>query len=203
MPVVCGWAALGPGAWAAAGVRCGGFGDGRYTLAMSELATIIERTKAIESKLVRRLGATGRGLHEKVDSVQGKLDPATVRACRFIATIRNKTVHEDGFAPTRTEMKSFVERCDEVERSLGGGLRRRTGLLAVLAWTSAAAGLLFAAVLMVVVRPLRDWLSPPPPVRPLLDDVKVAGIVTVAVIALTIVLAVWIRVRARGRQRRR
>lgn len=168
---------------------------------MSELATIIERTKAIESGLVRRFGATGRGLHEKVDSVQGKLDPATVRACRFIATIRNKTVHEDGFAPTRTEMKSFVERCDEVERSLGGGLRPRAGLLGMFAWTSAAAVLLFAAMLMLVVRPLRDWLSPPPPARPLLEDAKVAGVVTLAVIVLTIVLAVWIRVRVRGRSR--
>lgn len=162
---------------------------------MSHLETIVARSKAIESGLASRFGATGRGLHEKLDSVQGKLDPATVRAGRFIATIRNKTLHEDGFSPSEADMQSFVARCDEVDRAvgLGRGLKPRTNPLHTPLLALGAAVLLFVAILIIVVRPFRNWLNPPPPVRSLVDDMKVSAIVTLGVIVATIVLAVVLR----------
>ena len=42
-------------------------------------------------------GAKGKGLHEKASSVQQMLRPDLVRKIRYLATIRNKLVHERGF----------------------------------------------------------------------------------------------------------
>lgn len=57
---------------------------------------IIELSKSIESAL-ERLGAQGRGLHEKLSSVSKYFDEKTIRTIRKIATIRNKAVHEVGY----------------------------------------------------------------------------------------------------------
>lgn len=67
---------------------------------------IINKAKKIESKLVE-LGAEGRGLHDKITSIEGKFDPKTVKAIRFIATIRNRYIHEDGFELTPDLSESF------------------------------------------------------------------------------------------------
>lgn len=58
----------------------------------------IEASRELEGLLTKHFDAEGKGLHEKVSSVQHKLDPALVKRLRWIATMRNKTVHEDGKA---------------------------------------------------------------------------------------------------------
>ena len=64
-----------------------------------ELLFIIESVKRIETLLAQRHGATGRGLHTKVDSVREALPADLVKQLRWIATMRNKTMHEEGFFP--------------------------------------------------------------------------------------------------------
>ncbi|HEY1191925.1 MAG TPA: hypothetical protein VGE74_30120, partial [Gemmata sp.] len=61
---------------------------------MSDIELAVTRTKALESLLEQALGATGKGLHEKVTSVQARLSPGLVKKLRFVATVRNKIVHE-------------------------------------------------------------------------------------------------------------
>lgn len=84
---------------------------------MSDIELAVTRTKALEALLEQALGATGKGLHEKVSSVQAKLPPPLVRKLRFVATVRNKIVHESGY--TRIDDRpGFVRACDEAEAEL-------------------------------------------------------------------------------------
>lgn len=73
---------------------------------MGQIEKAISYSKKIESLLVNKLGAQGRGLHEKVSSVETQLPREMVRSIRFIATLRNKLVHEEGFRID--DMSNFV-----------------------------------------------------------------------------------------------
>jgi len=64
---------------------------------MSTIETAVRAARELESVLETQLGAVGRGLHEKVDSVQARLPPDLLGTLRRIATIRNRAVHEHGF----------------------------------------------------------------------------------------------------------
>lgn len=67
--------------------------------------TILDYSTQIESLLVD-LGAIGRGMHEKLDSIESIISPSMVRKIRWLATIRNKAVHEANFC---TDLDNFVE----------------------------------------------------------------------------------------------
>jgi hypothetical protein len=54
---------------------------------------VIKTSKELEGFLVSEFGATGKGLHEKISSVQTQLTPQLVKRMRYLATIRNKVVH--------------------------------------------------------------------------------------------------------------
>ncbi len=64
---------------------------------MSDIELVIKNSKKLEGLLEKHFAATGRGLHEKVGSVERKLPDGVVRRLRFIATIRNKIVHEESY----------------------------------------------------------------------------------------------------------
>jgi len=59
----------------------------------SHIEISIQASRAIEEILENKLGAYGKGLHSKLSSVEEKLSSHMVNKIRFIATIRNKTVH--------------------------------------------------------------------------------------------------------------
>ena len=84
---------------------------------MSDIELAVARTKELESLLEQVLGATGKGLHEKVSSVQSKLPPALVKKLRFVATIRNRIVHEADY-PRIDDRAGFARVCDEAEAEL-------------------------------------------------------------------------------------
>lgn len=64
---------------------------------MATIEMAVRAARELESLLETQLGAGGRGLHEKVDSVQERLPPELLGTLRRIATIRNRAVHEHGF----------------------------------------------------------------------------------------------------------
>jgi len=84
---------------------------------MSEIELAITRVKALESLLEQALGATGKGLHEKVTSVQDKLPLPLVKKLRFVATVRNKIVHESDYKQI-DDRDGFLRACDEAESEL-------------------------------------------------------------------------------------
>lgn len=61
-----------------------------------DLEGVLAASKKLES-LLMFLGAQGRGLHEKCTSLEHVLPEDIVWAIRFVATSRNKLLHEDGY----------------------------------------------------------------------------------------------------------
>ena len=59
----------------------------------SDLVFVVRATQQLEQLLEQR-GAAGRGLHAKTNSIAGHLEPALARKLHFLATIRNRVVHE-------------------------------------------------------------------------------------------------------------
>lgn len=80
---------------------------------MSFLESVIQRTKKLERLLEEKYQAIGKGLHEKATSVEHTLDPNTLKQIRFIASVRNKLMHEDGYIFDGNE-NEFLRKCDEI-----------------------------------------------------------------------------------------
>lgn len=76
---------------------------------------IVEYNKKIEKILTDKYQAQGKGLHSKVSSVESKLSPELVKKIRYIATIRNKLVHEADFSNIP---KDFLKSNREVIKEL-------------------------------------------------------------------------------------
>lgn len=83
---------------------------------MREIDTAIQYSKEIEGLLETRLGAEGRGLHEKASSVEHQLPSELLKKLRYIATIRNKVVHEAGYQIDNYE--NFVSSCEDALKFL-------------------------------------------------------------------------------------
>ena len=58
-----------------------------------DISLVIVSSKQLESLLEQDFGATGKGLHEKISSVE-EIPLDLQRKLRKIATIRNRLVHE-------------------------------------------------------------------------------------------------------------
>ncbi len=66
-----------------------------------QIEQTIKHTKKIET-ILEKLGATGQGLHTKLNSIEYKIEEPRVKKIRWIATMRNGLMHKDGF-----EIKNF------------------------------------------------------------------------------------------------
>ncbi|MEZ8340126.1 hypothetical protein AB6C52_20045 [Vibrio cyclitrophicus] len=74
----------------------------------SSYEIVIENSKDLEGRLAK-VGATGKGLHEKTSSVSAMLAPELVKELRAVATIRNKLIHEEDFTLTQRELDDFED----------------------------------------------------------------------------------------------
>lgn len=84
-------------------------------MARSDIDLVITKSKQLEQALQDKFGANGRGLHEKVASVESQLDTALVKKLRWIATLRNKVVHEEFELPSQTE---YTAACDDALKKI-------------------------------------------------------------------------------------
>ena len=121
---------------------------------MSDLDLAVRRSKRLEALLRDGLGATGRGLHEKTSSVEAKLPADLVRRLRFVATIRNKIVHDLDY-DRMDDRGGFISACDECERRLealaGPGVRdslRLPLLVGALVLALIVVGVIITVVMM-------------------------------------------------------
>ena len=78
---------------------------------------LIKKTKKIETILVK-MGAEGKGLHEKVSSIEHLIEEKTVKSIRFVASIRNKLLHEDDFEMTSELLSDFENACENIINTL-------------------------------------------------------------------------------------
>lgn len=86
----------------------------------NEFELVIRVAKELEQILEKEFGATGKGLHQKISSAQG-LSAQLVKRMRFLATIRNKMIHDADFnsIPDRRGFEqAFAESCVELEQLL-------------------------------------------------------------------------------------
>jgi hypothetical protein len=83
---------------------------------MGDIETAVRYSKEIEGLLEMKFGAAGRGLHEKLTSIEGKLSDEVLKNLRYIATIRNKVVHENDFEIKN--LPEFSAKCDELVQYL-------------------------------------------------------------------------------------
>lgn len=77
---------------------------------------VVASTKNIETILGARFGATGRGLYEKTASVTPALPDRLVKRIRYVATLRNKAMHEDGFEIN--DLAAYVADCQAIAAEL-------------------------------------------------------------------------------------
>ena len=80
-----------------------------------QIEQTIKHTKKIETMLVK-LGASGQGVHTKLDSVEYKIEEPLVKKIRWIATMRNGLMHKDGFEIDN--FNYFDKSCKEVVKHL-------------------------------------------------------------------------------------
>lgn len=82
---------------------------------MSMIDAAVTGSKRIEKILKDEFGAEGKGLHELLNSVEGRIPESLVKKARFIASVRNKVVHEDGEI---NDAEAFNATIDEVVQGL-------------------------------------------------------------------------------------
>lgn len=83
---------------------------------MSDIEKVVTRTRKIEKLLRVQYHADGKGLHQLITSSEERLPHDVIGKLRYIATIRNKIVHEDNYK--LDDRKQFLSVCDECEREL-------------------------------------------------------------------------------------
>ena len=76
---------------------------------------IIGRVKRYEGLLVRKYGASGNGLGEKVRSVEDRLPPELARQLLQINRTRNRLAHEEGFSQF-VNVREFQQQCSRIEQ---------------------------------------------------------------------------------------
>jgi len=88
-----------------------------------KLATIISYSKKIET-LLKKNGATGKGMHSYLSSIEGKLNSKLIKDIRWIATMRNKSLHENfiindikGFEKTSKRVINQLNNISKLEKN--------------------------------------------------------------------------------------
>lgn len=83
----------------------------------TSLDNLIRASSALESVLEDK-GGIGRGLHEKVCGVEGKISSSSVSTIRFIASIRNQLVHEGPDTVTVETKRDYLNACERVLKDI-------------------------------------------------------------------------------------
>lgn len=83
---------------------------------MDNIGVVVRESRRLEMLLKAHYHAEGKGLHALITSCQERLPHDVIAKLRFIATIRNKIVHESDVEID--DMKNFISACKESEKKL-------------------------------------------------------------------------------------
>ena len=104
---------------------------------MDDYELVIKSCKRLEEMLAKGFGAEGRGLHERVNSVENQLPIPLIKKLRFVATVRNRLVHDASFErlDDRDSFERASEECEQQIRKLltPAAKPRKRQLVAVIA----------------------------------------------------------------------
>jgi hypothetical protein len=98
-----------------------------------QLKRLLATTKALENHLEQVLGASGKGLHEKLTAYitknPGRISDATARQVRFVASFRNKAVHDGSIEHSEREFEHAIQTAEKLFTDVSKlGIATRTGL---------------------------------------------------------------------------
>jgi hypothetical protein len=79
---------------------------------MRFIESVVVRSRHIE-KLLADLGGQGKGIHERVTSISSLLPTDLFKRIRFIASVRNKVMHDHDYHFDANE-REFLDTCDAV-----------------------------------------------------------------------------------------
>jgi len=97
---------------------------------VSEIELVVSRSRRLEHLLRHHYHAEGKGLHQLITSCEERLPHEIIPTLRYVATIRNKVVHEEGF--TLDDSRGFRRACQACEKELTPRSARRVWAVAVL-----------------------------------------------------------------------
>ncbi|MDG3086670.1 DUF4145 domain-containing protein [Vibrio hannami] len=83
---------------------------------MSDIERVVVRTRRLEKLLRVQYHADGKGLHQLITSSEERLPHDVISKLRYVATIRNKIVHEENYE--LEDSKAFFSVCDDCEQEL-------------------------------------------------------------------------------------
>ncbi|CAD7695377.1 unnamed protein product [Ostreobium quekettii] len=88
----------------------------------------VRAAKELEHLLAHEFGAQGQGLHQKISSAQSAagLPQALVKKMRYLATLRNRLVHERDFNAV-PDRERFIRNFEESKAELMGIVAQRGG----------------------------------------------------------------------------
>ncbi|NHF65984.1 hypothetical protein [Xanthomonas hortorum] len=76
------------------------------------MSVVVNQAKQVEGRL-QALGAIGRGLHEKANSVEQILGSKLTKRIRFLASVRNQVVHNPEVELTPELLSSFLSAAED------------------------------------------------------------------------------------------
>ncbi len=83
---------------------------------MSEIEKVVIRTRKLEHLLRVQYHAEGRGLHQLISSCENRLPHNVIKKLRYIATVRNKLLHETDYQ--LDDCEAFLDAYDECMKEL-------------------------------------------------------------------------------------
>lgn len=83
---------------------------------MSDIEQVVVHTRKLETLLREQYHADGKGLHQLITSCEERLPHDVIVKLRYVATIRNKVVHEEDYQ--LQDRKAFMAVCRECEKEL-------------------------------------------------------------------------------------
>lgn len=83
---------------------------------MSDIEQVVLRSRKLERLLREHYHARGKGLHQLISSCEERLPHDVIAKLRFVATIRNKVVHQDRYK--LEDRRAFLTVCKECEKEL-------------------------------------------------------------------------------------
>lgn len=123
----------------------------------SPLDELIKISQDLETSLEDDYGATGRGLHEKASSVENELTPEIMKKIRFIATIRNKAVHDDVNVAS-DEIDNVRSAAEDIYRELQGRSHKRRSRRRYSSSSSSSGGGSIMKIIDIVIKILNLFL---------------------------------------------
>lgn len=77
---------------------------------MADIEQVVIVTRKLEELLKTQYHAEGKGLHQLISSCESRLPHEVIPTLHYIATIRNKLLHEDGYV--LEDRKQFFKQSD-------------------------------------------------------------------------------------------